>query len=98
LHELGLVLLVVLLELRVLNGRVGRDHLALEPVGDELEGDPVARLLLGVAGLVEEALEGLLGAELLLLRSLELLVDLPLGHLDALLIGLAANPGGEDQI
>ena len=100
LAELGQVLVVEGLDLVLADLRLGawRHHIALDLVEDQLQGDPLTRLLAAEAGVLEEALELLLGSELLVDHALEPLVDGALARLDPALLGLAEDPAREDQV
>ena len=92
LGEALLVLLVVGLDLGVGDLVLALGDLLAQLVGELLEAHAEEHVLLGEAGGLEELLVVLLLRERLLLLLLELLLDLGLGDLDVLLLGLAGHP------
>ena len=97
LREALLVLVVVVGDLLLGDLVLALDDLVADLVGEQVEAHAHAHVLLGLARVLEELL--VVGGlrERLLLLLLEGLVDLLVGHGDALVLGLALDPLERDQ-
>src|SRR3954470_17128861 len=94
LGEALLVLAVVGGDLGVADLVLALDDLVADVVGDDVELDAEEQVGLGHAGVLEELLVVRILLEGLLLLVLELLLDLLVGDLDVLLLGLLLDPLG----
>src|SRR5215218_6631373 len=97
LRELRLVLVVVILDLLIGDGVLALGHLVADLVRDELHLHAQQDVVVRLPGVLEELL--VVGGlrEGLLLLLVERLLDLGVGHLDALLVGLLLEPLIVDQ-